>query len=104
MKWLLVLLLALLAWQFLLRESAVELGPGVHAPEAPQQRRIAAIRIKHRQQRLLQVRAQQLITAIQNTTKQWLGLVQLPTHAHVLRALTGELPADFGAGALLTLE
>lgn len=35
-----VLLIALVAfgvWQFLLRDSSVEMGPGVHAPEAPLQ-------------------------------------------------------------------
>ena len=42
MRWLAAVLVALLAWQFLLRDTPVELGPGVHAPEAPQQRGIAA--------------------------------------------------------------
>ena len=37
LKWLIILLTALLVWQFALRETRIELGPGVHAPDTPEQ-------------------------------------------------------------------
>lgn len=37
LKWLIILLTALLVWQFSVSETPVELGPGVHAPDTPQQ-------------------------------------------------------------------
>ncbi|MGD8956436.1 MAG: hypothetical protein PVJ03_03820 [Chromatiaceae bacterium] len=37
LKWLIILLTALLVWQFAVRETRIELGPGVHAPDTPEQ-------------------------------------------------------------------
>ena len=37
LKWLILLSTALLVWQCALRETPVELGPGVHAPDTPEQ-------------------------------------------------------------------
>ena len=42
LKWLIILLTALLIWQFAVRETPVELGPGVHAPDTPQQQALAS--------------------------------------------------------------
>jgi hypothetical protein len=37
LKWLIILSTVLLVWQLAVRETPVELGPGVHAPDTPEQ-------------------------------------------------------------------
>ena len=68
-----------------------------------QRRRLTRGRIEHRQQRLGQQRAQQLIAAVQRLAEQWLAVVQLASHADQLRTLPSEQKGDFRGSFLAAL-